>query len=661
MKKSLKPAMLLILTVLTMILLSGCGTNDKMTIDKVDIMAKIMLDGDLYVEELFTYTVRGEYETVPRYMDNFGDANIEFFEAYAPPNDRTLGNIGYENLERYPVALRVKRGTYFIELQAKEETRQVYYRYRLDSEAVKYNDRGELDWSVLEDNSQDHHNVTITVYTEQPAKEAMSGFAYDRSGGGITEETNQLVRYENDLLPEGDTVRLKMYFPPEVLTDLEATEQSSATLSEQLSAEEKLQQKFAEREQLLEAGRHISRWLIYIAAAGVIFYAFSLRRIAAWWSGRRISFEELVDMDPVNLIYYYRRGNLRLADALAGVYSLCLVDKLSISMVQSGVRFQEDREAPKRCPQFTFKGNRTGLNKTERYLRSWLFHGTAVLNLETISGPTKTERKQEQAMRKYKKRAKSLKKSLSRWQELVAAENNGTIKQREYTPRKVILPVLALIHLALLIYLYIADAVPWGWIIVLAAVLGGGVAWASIRWRHKGFMIAYLIACFFVGAQIMYDPVVETYLDFVMLSIVLVVLLPGRALDPNSEAYRSAVKRYRRRLARGKTDEVDDLHRLEPMLYAALLLGVGRSFIRSVQKEHGDSVLSPISPLTQPEAIAAMDYALKLSWRGMPVDSSSRRGSSSDSGSGDGGSWFEGSSDCGSDGGSGDGGGGGGD
>ena len=80
-----------------------------------------------------------------------------------------LGNLGYVNLERYPVYLRTKSGSYYIELQAKDETRQIYYRYRLDREAVKYDDRG-VDWTVLKDNRFDHHNVTVRVYTEQPAK-----------------------------------------------------------------------------------------------------------------------------------------------------------------------------------------------------------------------------------------------------------------------------------------------------------------------------------------------------------------------------------------------------------------------------------------------------------------------------------------------------------
>lgn len=649
-------------SIVWVVILVGCGNDNELTIDQVDVMAKVMADGDLYVEELFTYTVQGEYERIPRYMDNFGGANIEFFEAYVPPNDRELGNLGYVNLERYPVYLRTKSGSYYIELQAKDETRQIYYRYRLDREAVKYDDRGELDWTVLKDNRFDHRNVTVRVYTEQPAKENLSGFAYDRSRGSLTEVNNRWIRYENALLPEGDSARLKLYFPPEVLTERE-TEETSASLSERLLAEQKLQQRFEKREHLLKAGQHISRWLTYAAIAGIVYYSLSLRRISSWWRGRRISFEDIAAMDPIDMIYLFRKGKLRLADGLAGVFSLRRKGMVSLSLVPSAMRFQEDSRAPKRLPEFTFKGNRTALNKPDRYLLGWLSHGTTVLNLDKFSGPTKTERRNKATMGKYIKRMRSLNKGLSRWQELVETENSKGIIYKEYAARKVIIPALALIHLVLLIYLYIADVTPWGWVGVLAIVLGGGLILAIFRWRLKRYIIVFLVVCFFVAAPILYDPLVDEYLNFVILSFLLVGLLPRGALDQRSAAYRSAIKRYRRKLARGGHDvgrANNDRKMLEKMREDALLLGVGERFMRNVSKENPDFTFSEASSLFDNDVDTAIDYVFKRSWKGIPGGTTSGRTPSSDSDSGaDGGSSYDYSSDSGNDGGSGDGGGGG--
>lgn len=660
MRIRIKHLMLLTVIIVLAVILGGCGNDNEIIIDEVDVMAKVMANGDLYVEELFTYTVKGEYERIPRYMDNFGGANIEFFEAYVPPNDRKLGNLGYVNLERYPVYLRTKSGSYYIELQAKDETRQIYYRYRLDREAVKYDDRGELDWTVLKDNRFDHHNVTVRIYTEQPTKENLSGFAYDRSRGSLTEVNNRWIRYENALLPEGDSARLKLYLPPEVLTEME-TEEPSASLSERLLDEQKLQQRFEKRELLLEAGQHISHWMTYVAIVGIVYYTLSLRRILSWWSGRRISFENLAAMDPVDLIYFFRKGKLRLADGLAGVFSLRRKGMVSVSLVPSGMRFQEDSRAPKRLPEFTFKGNRAALKKPDRYLLGWLSRGTTVLNLENISGPTKKERRNKESMGQYIKRMRNLKKGLSRWQELVENENSKGIMYREYTARRVIIPALALIHLVLLIYLYIADVTPWGGVGILAIILGGGLVLASIRWRLKRYIIIFLVVCFFVAAPILHTPLVDEYLNFVILSFLLVSLLPKGVLDHRSGAYRSAIKRYRRKLARGGYGEGEnDRKRLEKMREDALLLGVGERFMRNVSKKTPEFTFSEVSPLFDNDVHTAIDYVFIHSWKGIPRGTSSGRVWSSNSDSGaDGGGSYDYSSDSGNDGGSGDGGGGG--
>ena len=102
---------------------------------------------------------------------------------------------------------------------------------------------------------------------------------------------------------------------------------------------------------------------------------------------------------------------------------------------------------------------------------------------------------------------------------------------KEYAARKVIIPALALIHLVLLIYLYIADVTPWGWVGVLAIILGGGLILA-FRWRLKRYIIIFLSFAFSLR-PILYDPLVDEYLNFVILSFYLLVL-PRGALDQRS-------------------------------------------------------------------------------------------------------------------------------
>ncbi|MFP4977935.1 DUF2207 domain-containing protein [Paenibacillus sp. CN-4] len=657
--KSLRPVMLWTAGLLLAVLLGGCGGKNEYTIGQAEIVAELLPDGDLYVEELYTYSVKGEYDSFTRFMDNFGDANIEFFEAYAPPQDRELGNFGYKELERYPVTSSKKRGEYYAKVKAKDETKQVYYRYRLDQEAVKYSDGGELDWIALQENDVDIHNVTVTLYTRQEAGEPLAAYAYDRSEGSVIEQTNQRVRYKNDLLREGDQVRLKAFLPAEILPDMESAE-SPAPLNERLAQEKALVQRYMDRERLLETGLELSLWLTYITAAVVVFYALSLRRIFAWLRGRPIAPEELEEMDPVRLVYLYRKGKLRRPDVLAGVMALRRKGKMEVLAQPSDSRFQQDPAAPKRFPQFVWKGGASGIQPADRYVQKWLFRRKGVLNLNHIAGPTRTERRRNASTRQYLSRLRMFEKSLARWQELVDADAAQSITYSEYKLKKGIFSVLTFTHLVLLVYLYYADAVSWTWTAILAAVLAGGAVLASVRSRHKGFITAFLIFCFFAGAQIGSPPVVDAYLYFVLLSLLLVALLPGRVADSHSDAYRSAIKRYRRRLANGGDDIKGDPVRLERNMEAALALGVGRRFLKRVKRKKAESLFYSASPLFDPEMLAAIDYAFNRSWKGVADKSSS-----SSSGSGGGGDSGYDSSDYGSDGGGdsggGDGGGGGGD
>ncbi|PZD95330.1 DUF2207 domain-containing protein [Paenibacillus sambharensis] len=645
-----------------MLLLGGCSSANEYSINQADIIAELLPDGDLYVEELFTYTVRGEYDRISRYMDNYGDSNIEFFEAYMPPDDRELGNFGYEGLERYPVSLDAKRGSYYADVHAKDETVQVYYRYRLDQEAVKYPDGGELDWTVLAHNEADHHNVTVIVRAREHVNEPLVGYAYDRSGGFLADAADRQVRYENKLLPEQDTVRLKVFFRAEAVPDTEVT--AGTTRAERMLEETALKQQFAKRDDRLDAGREATLWLSCIAAAGAAFYALSLRRLTAWWRGRQVSHEQLEQMDPVRLVHLYRKGELRMPDVLAGVFFLRRRGMVDISMVESGTRFQEDRKAPKQLPQFAFRGSRSRLRGAERHLVSWLFGGTGVLDLEKISGPTAAERRQKGSMKPYIQRIRRFRRAFTRWRMLLEAQEGQTKKMvgiGEYKPGRFIFSALALVHLIVVIYLYMADVQPLGWIAVLALVLGGSAVWLTLRTRHKGFMTAYLAACFFAVAQIVHEPVVMEYFNFVLLSLILVWLLPGRVTDRDSEAFRSAIKRYRQRLARGG-DGGSDPAGLERMMEDALLLGVGLRFLKHAGNNQAGPGFYSASPLFDPAAHEAINYAFIHSWKHIERKLSGSGGG----GYGDGGSGFYGDGgfggDSGSDGGSdsgGDGGGGG--
>lgn len=170
-----------------------------------------------------------------------------------------------------------------------------------------------------------------------------------------------------------------------------------------------------------------------------------------------------------------------------------------------------------------------------------------------------------------------------------------------YPARKVWIPVLAAIHFGLLLYLYIADVKMWDSLLLLIIFVGGGAVWASVRWRRKGFTIAFLAVCFFAAAQLLSGPVIDDYFLCILLSLLLVGFMPGRVADRSIAPYRFAIKAWRRKLAKGGGDAGGDPIRLERLMEAAIVLGVGKKFLKSVRRQYPEEILYRASPLFQPD------------------------------------------------------------
>ncbi|MGF9713970.1 DUF2207 domain-containing protein, partial [Paenibacillus naphthalenovorans] len=94
--------------------------------------------------------------------------------------------------------------------------------------------------------------------------------------------------------------------------------------------------------------------------------------------------------------------------------------------------------------------------------------------------------------------------------------------------------------------MYIADVKMWDSLLLLIIFVGGGAVWASVRWRRKGFTIAFLAVCFFAAAQLLSDPVIDDYFLCILLSLLLVGFMPGRVADRSIAPYRFAIKAWRR-------------------------------------------------------------------------------------------------------------------
>jgi len=106
-----KPASLLFLLFI-LIFLPGWDEEEKsFTIERLDIRAYILEDGDLYVEELYTYDFDGEFNGTTRTIKDNGHDGVEFFEAYLPPPGKELGEFTFEDSQPLKTEREKKRFT----------------------------------------------------------------------------------------------------------------------------------------------------------------------------------------------------------------------------------------------------------------------------------------------------------------------------------------------------------------------------------------------------------------------------------------------------------------------------------------------------------------------------------------------------------------------
>ena len=235
-----KPASLLFLLFI-LIFLPGWDEEEKsFTIERLDIRAYILEDGDLYVEELYTYDFDGEFNGTTRTIKDNGHDGVEFFEAYLPPPGKELGEFTFEDSQ--PLKTERDKETFYVYTASKNEKKRVYYRYRLSNAVRKYRDTAEFYWAFFDySNESDLHRVTIDVILPKPFhKDQIQYFLHERANGQITDITDYSIRYQTPLFPAGVTSEIRLLFPGEFLPKAKLTEDKNMK-ADILSEEKALQ------------------------------------------------------------------------------------------------------------------------------------------------------------------------------------------------------------------------------------------------------------------------------------------------------------------------------------------------------------------------------------------------------------------------------------
>lgn len=369
-----KVALFFIIIFIGITLLPERSKARSFSIDEANLRAFVLPDGDLYVEELYTYTFQGSYNGTTRTIGRENYNGIEFFEAYqADGIDPTFHNLDPEELK--PLEVEWDEETFKIHQASTDVTRKFFYRYRLKGVMRKYRDVGEFYWRFFDDLGEDdiHHlRIETYLYDKELPENHVHWFLHDLTGATLEREENAIV-YENELLPGGETVEIRFLFPQEFLSEMPVTEDMEM-LNAIIKEETNYTNQLNRRKKWLPILEERSNTIFLISVfslLGVLLYLPRIMRIFR----RPVTLKEMMAIDSFSLVALDRKLHFKPQDIHAALFRLYQRDVLMVEYIAPIKERADESEEQKENESFLFtvKDEQADLHSSERYLIDWLF------------------------------------------------------------------------------------------------------------------------------------------------------------------------------------------------------------------------------------------------------------------------------------------------
>lgn len=581
----------LITLVILLACLTGCEEKRSFSIDNAEVKATLLEDGSLYVQEILTYTFDGQFNGMTRFLDVEDPNNIQFFEAYHPQNDLELGHFNFNNLERYKVQRGQSKQQFKTFNASKNETKKIYYRYRIDNIAEKYTDISELKYAFFKDNEVDIHNIDIEItFAKKFGSNNIHAFLHDRTGGNLDLDTPSIIHYNNKKLDETGTANIRVLFPSTFIPEMKSLDKK-ISLEKELAKEAKWQNRMDIRPIALSYGAKIINFVNWILFFMIVIFILRPHKFIVWIRSFDIRRTDLEEIDLLEISYIYKEGNLKKRDFIAGLLSLQQRGLIIQNNVPSVNRYQEDKYAPKTTLQFTLTRNAKKLTCLDQLLIKWLFtsiKGNQVCRLDMITGPTKKERKVKALKNSYHNQFNLFNKKHENWYSLVTQSEPFSNYKWKVEFRKILIRGLILVHYCLIIYMCYFDVFPNLFFVCLTVFSSVAAIYIAIwKYNHKGFVIGYFLLFFiFSIIEFNYIPVTETFNSIFFISILFVLFMPKYIFTTKLYTIRYAIKRWKRQLKHGAIYAKNDDERLKHAALASVCLQVGKPFYINILKKH---------------------------------------------------------------------------
>ncbi|MFS0689504.1 DUF2207 domain-containing protein [Sporosarcina sp. 179-K 8C2 HS] len=589
----------IVIFVVMLLFLSPAHAEAKSySVDRVQIKGWVQPNGDMLVNEVFTYTLDGSFSQLTRSFPKKHLGQIDRFEAYLiEGKEPVVGEIDESSITKAGVTR--EGSTYRTAIQAEDKTIAVLYVYKMQNAVTSYDTYSDLSVTYFEggdNHDADLNNVDITyVFPGDAGDKHIHGFLHDREGevrkvyrNGISIHTPKSAAYT--------VTKTRVLFPSAIMTE-------QPKIAEPISLEEAIRQE----QRLIDKKQ--SRWADIPVAENVanslsIFFIvviILLILIRQWVFTLFGSTDLVLQTDPTYLAFVDQNGRFNGKSFLAGLFSLAEKGIIKVETTDSAARFQGEEGAPEKTLVFhllhsdeQMKKSKHTLLPHEQYLLTWLFKGRVghrKFHLHDMAGPSVHFDKKN---RTDLKKQRQFHENHEVWHNDVLSlmEDAGAISTK--IPKLMKTAIFLLLTIMTMYGFYADGAGGWG-ISFPAIVAVIGYYFYSTNHGKKWPAILFFIGMFSAGAQIVASALTGAVLSAVILGAILFFSIPKAIPNSLTALYtKMSIMRFRRRVKRGIPDY---LHQDEADRWLARAYLLNKSKKRLPRLTKGLPESSSLAPL----------------------------------------------------------------
>lgn len=377
------------LTILLVIILPSPTTQAKSyTIDEVQIKGWIQPNGDLLVNEIFTYTFDGEFSQLTRSFPDRHNAQIDGFEAHLLNKKRpVVGEITNDMMMRMNVTADGTTRT--TKIDAKNKTISIFYLYYLRDAVKSYESYSDLDITFFEKGKNhdiDYKNVTISYMLPGDVGDVnIHGFMHDRQGS-IDMVYRDGIRFTTPESRAHTVTATRIFYPSSIMKE-QRKEQEPYPLEEAIALETKRLNGTSLEQSPVKNTILVVTVIFALLALGILFLH---QRLLSFFG----NLDLVLETDPIYLFFVDRNGAWHSKSFLAGLFSLVEKGVVGVKMEPAASRFSKHPDVPEKTFAFQLKTSMQKLIPYEQTLVTWLFKPSSpeLFHLHDIAGRARGEK-----------------------------------------------------------------------------------------------------------------------------------------------------------------------------------------------------------------------------------------------------------------------------